>query len=509
MIAHERLKTPPTQFGLLIEPQVDALVRAAQADHITPLRDVYLAGQSAADVRTELRQQLGFSGPVVLTGHQVELFHPGVLAKSIAVDALTRRLGGSGVFMATEADLPKQTALTIPRSRRNQIELEKLPLPDIAPHLPVESQPTSHRRDWLQLFTRVGNMLGQYEARLMPIFASAWIFGCTDRVQFAKAMQAARVACEKALGLAALQQTSLAELCQTNAYRRFVAHLIENAERFAATHNQALRTYQQQHGVRNPQRPVAPLIVQGDYVELPFWIYRDQGPRQRLGILRKPEACTLVAGQEEISQLNCGELLSGLADLSPWQIRPRALTLTMFTRLLISDLFIHGIGGAKYDGVTDACAREFYGVELPPIACVSATVRLDLPRNDVSRDNVRAAERAVRDVHFNPQRYYDDFPQELLISRAELIERSKMLRENQPKDHAARRAVFEQIHAVNAELNAWRPGTAEELQQRASELREQLANNKWADHREYFYGLFLKSDLERLCTELRTALGIT
>ena len=47
------------------------------------------------------------------------------------------------------------------------------------------------------------------------------------------------------------------------------------------------------------------------------------------------------------------------------RLRPRALITTMFARLVLSDIFIHGIGGAKYDQVTDAIVRRFFAVEPP------------------------------------------------------------------------------------------------------------------------------------------------
>ena len=40
------------------------------------------------------------------------------------------------------------------------------------------------------------------------------------------------------------------------------------------------------------------------------------------------------------------------------KIRPRAITTTMFSRLFFSDVFIHGIGGAKYDTITDEIIKR-------------------------------------------------------------------------------------------------------------------------------------------------------
>ncbi len=43
------------------------------------------------------------------------------------------------------------------------------------------------------------------------------------------------------------------------------------------------------------------------------------------------------------------------------RLRTRALTTTLFSRFLLGDLFIHGIGGAKYDELGDEIARASSG----------------------------------------------------------------------------------------------------------------------------------------------------
>ncbi len=45
------------------------------------------------------------------------------------------------------------------------------------------------------------------------------------------------------------------------------------------------------------------------------------------------------------------------------RLRTRALLTTMYSRLLLGDLFIHGIGGSKYDELGDEIMRRFLGFE--------------------------------------------------------------------------------------------------------------------------------------------------
>ena len=62
-----------------------------------------------------------------------------------------------------------------------------------------------------------------------------------------------------------------------------------------------------------------------------------------------------------------------------WKVRTRALTTTLFARLFLGDLFIHGIGGAKYDELGDEVARGFLGAPPPPFLTLSLTLWLGLP----------------------------------------------------------------------------------------------------------------------------------
>src|SRR5262249_56991840 len=62
-----------------------------------------------------------------------------------------------------------------------------------------------------------------------------------------------------------------------------------------------------------------------------------------------------------------------------FKVRSRALTNTLFARLFLADLFIHGIGGAKYDELTDEIIRRFYGFAPPAYMVLSATLRLPFP----------------------------------------------------------------------------------------------------------------------------------
>src|SRR5262249_26712737 len=89
------------------------------------------------------------------------------------------------------------------------------------------------------------------------------------------------------------------------------------------------------------------------------------------------------------------------------KVRPRALTNTLFARLFLCDLFVHGIGGGKYDGLTDEIVRLFYGIEAPEFLVLSATLLLPISTYPARPDGCRRLALELRDLHWNPQRYVD------------------------------------------------------------------------------------------------------
>ena len=53
--------------------------------------------------------------PLVVTGHQPELFHPGVWVKNFAAAAIAQAQGGVGLNLIVDNDIPKSTSIRVPR----------------------------------------------------------------------------------------------------------------------------------------------------------------------------------------------------------------------------------------------------------------------------------------------------------------------------------------------------------------------------------------------------------
>ena len=129
-----RLRAPSTDGALLAEPPLsEAGSRLARNVDRLAHWDHDFQGRSAGRLRDLVRRQvveksrayMGRFGldipdfadpasPLVVTGHQPELFHPGVWVKNFAVAAIARAAGGVGLNLIVDNDIPKSSSLRVP-----------------------------------------------------------------------------------------------------------------------------------------------------------------------------------------------------------------------------------------------------------------------------------------------------------------------------------------------------------------------------------------------------------
>ncbi len=154
----------------------------------------------------------------------------------------------------------------------------------------------------------------------------------------------------------------------------------------------------------------------------------------------------------------------------------------MFARFLLGDLFIHGIGGAKYDELGNEIARRFFQFEPPGFLTLSLTLWPGIPAAPTTPADLAEVDRRLRDLIFNPDRYLDEPSLEearILIegkreaigrpvtSRRERIARGKAIRRSnealQPWVETLRAALVRQRSRVLADLRANRIARSREF----------------------------------------------
>jgi hypothetical protein len=505
MLRFENLQTPSADGDVLIEPcarQWPSLLE----ENLRSLnrQDITLAGVSASELRRAVRSDLlGLAPdqPIIAAGHQPEFVHPGVWAKYVVVRELADSAGAAGIDLVVDNDAPRSGSLAVPVPTEDSLlKVREFVFTAGTPGSAYEGRATVSPEQAAALTRELADLLGErFTGSLMP----AYLQGLSEHAGAIDAVG------QHLAARAGIDANAVARLAEYRVSRvvggPFVADLLIDAARFAQAYNQSLADYRRDQGLRNVHRPLPDLGQQDGRIETALWIYQPGQRRRRLWVEPQGETVALHADAECVGSVATRDLKRDaddtLAGLRPWVIRPRALALTLWARLLACDLFVHGIGGAKYDRITDGIFRRYYGCRPPAYTCVSATLRLPWAMFPVTPADLMASARRVRDWRFNPGRYCANLPPDLLSEREQLIRRSDELRANRGP-HPERRTIFTAIRGVNTRLVESRPEVGRELTEFHARLARESESNRVAAGREYFYALQPHPRLERLAARL-------
>ena len=177
------------------------------------------------------------------------------------------------------------------------------------------------------------------------------------------------------------------------------------------------------------------------------------------------------------------------------KLRTRALATTLFARLVLSDLFLHGIGGAKYDQVTDQIARLFFGFALPEFATVSATLRLPIARADVGARSIREVRQQLRELTYHPERFLAPNGDAGRGRRRSAKNPAGSTTAKTPQNARDRHLA---IVGANAALQPFVAPQRGQLERERDEIEHRLAVDSILNSREYSFCLFPREHFERL-----------
>ena len=441
----------------------------------------------------------------LLAGHQPELFHPGVWVKNFAMQGLARRHGGLALNLIVDNDAARPPLLHLPAGAH----VASVPFDHWQGDFTYEERPVLDEALFASLPQRAAPLCAAWPFEpLLPVFWRESIRRSESTPLLGERLASARRALQRQWGC--LQaEVPLSRLCQTEAFAWFGCHLLLNAQRLRADYNTAVHDYRRRYRLRNMYHPVPDLAQEDEWCELPLWAWRTGGGRRgRLFVRPVGNELRLRAGGDLWPALVPGgapeRLVGQWLDLGArgYKIRTRALTTTLFARLLLADLFIHGIGGGKYDELTDDLIARFFGLPVPRVLILSATLLLPLPRYPISPDSCRELARAHRDLWYNPQRHFSDrvppAARELMRNKEEWIRRGCATR-------AERRERFQRLREINESLRPFLEADERRLRDERDQCLAHLRVNEVAGRRDYPFCLYpeamLREFYQRFLTE--------
>jgi hypothetical protein len=430
-----KLNAPKENGAKLIEPPLQFAGDMAAANR-TGVRsvDCDLQGRSLTDLSCEARQQLlaeataytrsyrdvdapQKSCSIFIAGHQPEMFHPGVWLKNFVLDRLARQHGAVAINLQIDSDAVKSSSARVPTGSIDNPRLEAVPFDRGSTNMPFEQRPILDRAQ----FESFGDRATKHLEPLVPqpLLKKYWplaVERSRETDSLGACISQARHQLEGQWGLQTLEIPQ-SRVCDLPAFRWFVAHLLAHLPRFWDIYNSALLEYRREHKVRSSAHPVPELESFDDWLEAPLWIWSNENPTRRpLFVRQRNDELVLSdrAGIEAaISITPDGTAASAIEQLAALaargiRLRTRALITTLAARLLLGDLFMHGIGGAKYDQLTDRIIERFFGLQPPGYLCVSGTLRLPFSAAAPPADEAaRKLRRCIRELQFHPERFVD------------------------------------------------------------------------------------------------------
>ena len=520
-IEYRRLRAPAEDRSALVEPPFGRIAEVVEENvRLRAGSDYDVQGRSLAELSEQARRELlwearrwvagyreigspgaGRGGLVFLAGHQPGFLHPGVWFKNFALGTLARRDGAVAVSLVIDSDTVRDTALRVPGGSVAEPQVEAIRFDRPEPKIPYELRRIVDRR----LFADFGRRVAERIAPLVPdpLIEAYWPLvrrrmGQTENLGACLAQS--RHQLEGQWGLETLEVPQ-SRICETESFCWFVAHLLARLPQLWKAYNEAVRAYRRVHRTRSATHPVPDLGVDRHGLEAPLWIFSADDPRRRRLFARRQGERIVVSDRHKLELVlplkpegdaaRAVERLRALRSEGV-RIRSRALITTLWARLALGDLFLHGIGGAKYDQVTDVLIERFFGLRPPGFMVVSATLHLPIERQRVGIEQCRAIRQELRRLVHHPERYVDaangDWaescrnPTELITEKARWVET--------PQTSQNARLRCRTIRRINQALQPCVEARRRQLLRRQAETARALRAEEVLACREYGFCLF-------------------
>jgi hypothetical protein len=445
---------------------------------------------------------------IIQTGHSPAIIHPGVLIKHSLVNSIAKKVNGTGINMVVDNDAGNDNCLNIPDINGSDSSVEK-----------IKYHPGLRNLAFEEIrYTDPTQLLGFQESVLKSLhnsdmkktfdnFMNVAITLSGETLQFSDLFTFARHTFLTRFGIGNLE-VPVSLISETDSFLNFFLHITANLKCFVDIYNTKLREYRKLKKISSKANPLPDLMEKGFVVEMPFWIWEDNEPRKslyasvaddnRISIISENKIVEHFDFDAKSRSTNNLEKLKTLIGYGI-KIRPKAIANTMYSRLFFSDLFVHGIGGAKYDLITDEIIREFFGVEPPEYATISASLHLPYKPFDVSDNDVNALKHVIKDMGYNPDRYASDEIMEDAVMKP-LINEKKDLICRETNDSKEKHLTFDRIKQLNSLMKDKISPLIKEKKKELENLEKRLIYNSIVTNRGYPFCIYPEPMLGELFT---------
>ena len=518
-LEHRRLRAPHADGQRLVEPPLESAAEmVASNTRLRVATDYDLGGRSWNELASAARSQLLDSArsylrfpaetrrsdqterPLLLSGHQPELYHPGVWFKNFVLAHLARELDAHPVVLLVDNDLARSHSVRVPTGSIEHPRIAPIDIDRSSDVVPHEERPIIDANFFDTFGQRVTHTLASFIHE--PLVRELWRSAAVARQHYdrlGECLAAIRRDAERRWGIQNLE-LPLSRVCEQEPFYWFMVHLIDRLPEFREIHNTSLLDYRTANRVRSQTHPVPALQADDDWLEAPFWVWTETTPQRRpLFVRRQGREVDLSdhgALRWRITIGDGGNVERAVDQLlnstNRPKLRPRALITTMYARLFLSDLFVHGIGGAKYDQLTDLLIQRFFGTPGPGFLVATATAKLPIQRPEVGCDRLDEIQSQLRRMYFQPDQFVEPTRESSSLADA----KCRWINTQLPRGSRKQRHL--EITRINESLRPMVEAQRQQLLLEQQRLLTSCRSEGLLGSREYSFCLFPEKTLQAL-----------
>ncbi len=471
---------------------------------IEPPMSGWQVGRGGGPARAELAQitaanadRLGRClngiGPVIATGHQAWLWHPGILAKDLAAQHAAELHNAQTLHVVVDQDVSGPMRLQIPVVDQGRAGVQVIEIGEVDTVVATCCQGPLNTGRVVQRLDATRQRFGKTLAVDLGVIAEAFedLPDCQTLAQQITVVLA-RLRAAMIDGWQPMPIVFASDLVKLTVFQDLIDRMAADAQHCVEQYNHAVAAH--------PDAGVVPLGGDRDRVELPLWWLSWGRVRQRVfaEITSKRNAELVLENGERIEAgawKNAAERKTGNTDESAGTLAPRALLMTAVLRRWCCDYFIHGRGGNVYDRITDQWWRTWLGEELSPTAMVTADVTLGL---GVPVADEIEARRAVWRAHHTQHNV--DRAIQVEGQATDLANRKQYLisHMDDDRDRTRRAAAFAEIHQINDQLRRAYPDVVLQAQDKLQQAQLGVTNQAVAGKRDWCFALYERKKIREV-----------
>lgn len=520
-----KLRIPQENGSLLVYPELSQWPKliAANIDNTKELPGKIEAGRELLGLAHDYTNnvcKLDYDSKacnfVIATGHQPTWHHGGIWAKDAAAGQVPRDINGCGLHLVLDHDI-SDTSLVIPgRDNNGYGFFDAVKFESGGENIPLELIPApskERQRNCLDKIIQFGpdaSEIPEGTRVAQRMLKRSLIFNnIADFITYVQSNISAQLGVK-------LLYLPVSKLSQSDAFTEFAGSIIFQAAGFADIYNDGVTTSVNSKNRRKKKIRRLSISTPGEHIELPFWMVSSGGERSSLHVKDAGNhAVCLYSDQNELGPMQRGKKqdravqLRNILQKSGFFLRPKAVSLTLFVRLFLADWFIHGLGGALYDDVTDNIINNYYKLKPLTFGVVTATVRLPLTKPKNHNDDIAALKQKLHNIRHHPEKYIHDATgpgdsvQTLISTKKTLLDqisRPDLTKEN-------KRLKWARLQQTNVLLREHARPAVEYIEKRIERAHKYNMSIKVCNYREYFFGLFKPKTLQAITESLRKEQG--